>query len=75
MEQMTVSYITMKTIEENLGFYNEISFIWSLHLRSKDGAVGVFAQYVNWKIAKNKKTMNPRMLERTKLFHDWLINQ
>ena len=46
---MTVSYITMKTIEENLGFCNGINFIWSLHLRSKlkDGAVGVFAQYVN----------------------------
>ena len=44
----------MKTIEENLGFCNEIIFIWSLHRRSKDGAVGVFAQYVNWKIAKNK---------------------
>ena len=52
----------MKTIEENLGFCNEISFIWSLHLRSRDGDVGGFAQYVNWKIAKNKKTMNPRML-------------
>ena len=45
---MTVSYITMKTIEENLGFCNEINFIWSLHLRLNDGAVEVFAQYVNW---------------------------
>ena len=59
---MIFSYTTMKTIEENLGFCNEIDFIWSLHLCSKDGAVGVFAQYVNWKIErklKNKKTMNP----------------
>ena len=52
-------------IEENLGLWNEINFIWSLHLRSpSDEVVGVFEQYVNqsWKTAKIKKTMNPKIL-------------